>query len=51
VDCGGGGAKGGSGKEGGGVFYEAGGKAKGEGWMRFLRNAPKVKAEAGDEIT
>lgn len=31
-------------------FKERAGKAKGEGLMKFLRNAPDVPPEAGDEI-
>lgn len=31
-------------------FKKRAGKAKGDGLMKFLRKAPKVAAEAGDEI-
>jgi hypothetical protein len=31
-------------------FKKRAGTAKGTGLMRFLRNAPKVAAESGDEI-
>jgi len=32
-------------------FKKWAGKAKGDGLLKFLRNAPNVAAEAGDEIS
>ncbi len=32
------------------LFRKRGGKAKGDGLMKFLRNAPDVAPEAEDEI-
>jgi hypothetical protein len=49
MDCFGGGGKGWSGADGGGVFQEACGQKTGDRLMEFLRNAPNVLPEPEDK--